>query len=71
MPAYRLASEASADISGTLYDWAVFMEHMQAMGANVSLMSVDGRRINAGRVEITVSVTLTAEQQAHLHVVPA
>lgn len=71
MPAYRLQKEALMDLPGTLRAWAVFFEHVQAMGGNVSSTTIDGKRLTGGRIEINVSVTLTPEQQAHLEVVPA
>lgn len=71
MAEYRLTREAMQDLPGTLEMWSNFMNHISGWGGNVSAITIDGRRLTAGRILITTSLTLTAEQQAHLGVVPA
>ncbi len=71
MPVYRLSKEVMQDLPGTLEAWLGFSSHMEGWGGNVSAVTIDGKRLTAGRIEITTSLTLTADQQAHLGVVPA
>jgi hypothetical protein len=71
MAVYRLSREAMQDLPGTLESWLNFTAHMQTWGGNVSAVTIDGKRLTAGRIEITTSLTLTADQQSHLGVIPA
>lgn len=71
MPTYRLTKEATQDLAKSVALWVNFARHLQTWGGNISSVTIDGKRLTAGRIEITTSMVLTPEQQEHLEVIPA
>ena len=70
MPQYRLTRELMQDLKSSATAWTIFASHIQNWGGNISAVTIDGKRVSAGRIEITTSITLTPEQQEHLGVIP-